>query len=308
MIDEALILSEGHTASTDYFLLPYLNALGYSINLIDTRYLPNHFGFKDNLKLIVISRYISQAWLNRLKNRSQDCKLVYFIDDDLWDLTALNHLPWLYRWKIYSKAFRYRTQLQNSGAELWVSTAYLANKYQQFKPKLITPNYSAYSIQQTPVHICYHGTGSHQREIQWLFAIITEIQSQLPYTYFELFGHRYLHSQWSALPRVSILYPMNWTNYLAFTATQQRQIALAPLLPSPFNAARGITKFYDYARMQAVGIYSNVEPYRSFIRHNIDGFLIDNQIQDWIESILLLATNSLKRQQMLAAILQRIHN
>ncbi|MGK3539499.1 hypothetical protein ACSLOP_30130, partial [Escherichia coli] len=40
--------------------------------------------------------------------------------------------------------------------------------------------------------------------------------------------------------------------------SQQADIGLAPLLMSKFNAARGGVKFYDFVRMGAAGIYSNV--------------------------------------------------
>jgi hypothetical protein len=82
---------------------------------------------------------------------------------------------------------------------------------------------------------------------------------------------------------------MRWENYLTFTASQPADIGLAPLLPGAFNAARGAVKFYDYARMGAAGIYTDVEPYRGFVRNGVDGLLLPNEPQRWIDAIAALA-------------------
>jgi hypothetical protein len=99
---------------------------------------------------------------------------------------------------------------------------------------------------------------------------------------------------------------MNWSNYLSFTATQTRDIALAPLLEGAFNAARGPTKFYDYARMDAVGLYSDISPYRGFIRDGIDGFLLNNEPALWTEKLLVLAHDEQQRKLMSEQIKQRL--
>ena len=87
---------------------------------------------------------------------------------------------------------------------------------------------------------------------------------------------------------------------------QHRDIALAPLLSGGFNAARGPSKFFDYTRMVAVGIYSNVEPYRGFIRHDVDGILLDNDRDAWVEAIISLVSDEAKRKGLIAGAQNRI--
>ena len=48
-------------------------------------------------------------------------------------------------------------------------------------------------------------------------------------------------------------------------------------------------KFYDYARMGAAGIYTDVEPYRGFVRDGVDGLLLPNEPARWIDAIAGLA-------------------
>jgi hypothetical protein len=131
------------------------------------------------------------------------------------------------------------------------------------------------------------------------------VQARSGDVHFELFGTHAASKLLRRVPRVSVLHPMSWPNYLAFTATRKRDIALAPLLPGAFNAARGPTKFYDYARMGAVGLYSNVSPYREFVRHDVDGLLLDNEPAAWIEAVLALASDEHRRMAMAAAATQR---
>jgi hypothetical protein len=303
---KALFLSEGHTATTDYFIVPYLESRGYEVSLLDSRFFSTYFDSK-HYQLFVISRYLTDKQLSFLeKNTPSQLKIVYFMDDDLFDFHVLRGLPWLYQWKIFTKAIRHRMRLQKLCDEIWVSTPYLAEKYAHLQPKLLSPMLSGKTREnKAAVQVCYHGTASHQQEIDWLLPIISAVQSRTENIHFELFGSRKVAKTFRQLPRVSVLHQMSWTHYLAFTSMQKRDIALAPLLNNRFNAARGATKFYDYARMNAVGIYSNVQPYQGFIQDDVDGFLLDNQPEKWIEKIVDLANDVQKRQQMIQAIQNR---
>lgn len=305
----AVILSGGETPTTDYFLKPYLAQLGFEVSLLDGSCEPMESAFDaQRCRLVVISRYVSGCWLAALERlRLQGAKLVYFMDDDLFDLAALQGLPWRYRWKIFSQAWVHRNRLLRLCNEFWVSMPYLAEKYARFKPVLLGPLPSALMIAQKPcVRVCYHGTASHPREIEWLLPVIDQVQTRTGAIHFEMFGGRDVAKRFGGLPRVSVLHPMVWQNYLAYTAGHRCDIALAPLLPGKFNAARGPTKFYDYARMGAAGLYSDVAPYRGFVRDGVDGLLLDNDPELWIEAILALAEDVEKRAALAAAARQRL--
>lgn len=127
----------------------------------------------------------------------------------------------------------------------------------------------------------------------------------MDHVHFEVFGAPAVNAALKRLPRVSVLQPMTWPNYLSFTASQRRDLALAPLLPSAFNASRGPTKFYDYARMGAVGLYSDRPAYRGFIEDGVDGLLLDNDPALWVDAILDLVADSAKRAAMASAVMRR---
>lgn len=305
----AVVLSEGATASTDYFLFPYLAGLGYEAVLVDSRHsLPASLDFS-RCGLLVISRYVQSRWLPVLKQLGlRGVRLVYFMDDDLFEARALCHLPWRYQWKIISRAWFYRSELFALCAEFWVSTDYLVEKYARLNPVLLRPVATLQTLQNpVSLHVCYHGSASHSQEIEWLIPIVHSVQAQVEHIHFEFFAARGIGRLLKNIPRVSVLQPMSWPNYLAYTASQRKDIALAPLLPGFFNAARGATKFLDYARMGAVGIYSDVAPYRGFINEGVDGILLANDPRLWVDALLELARDNAGRHEMAAAVKRRAY-
>lgn len=305
----AVILSGGETPTTDYFLVPFLERQGYAVSLLDGGCEPMASSFHaQRCGLVVISRYVSSSWLGALQRlHQQGTKLVYFMDDDLFDLVALGGLPWRYRWKIVSRAWWHRSRLMRLCDAFWVSTPYLAQKYARHRPVLLEPLPSERTVSaRHTIRVCYHGTASHPQEFEWLLPMIRAVQERSDDIHFELFGGRDVARRFAGVPRVSVLHPMNWSNYLDYTAGHSCDIALAPLLPSAFNAARGPTKFYDYTRMGAVGLYSDVAPYRGFVREGVDGILLDNEPLLWVEAILALAHDGGRRLALATAARQRV--
>ena len=222
------------------------------------------------------------------------------------DAQAQVGLPGDYAKKIQQLATARRALFEKLCSEFWVSSEYLANKYSSWQPKVIKPSASAADLaQQARISVCYHGTASHKAELQWLVPIIKRIHGSQTHVCFEVSGDHSVNKLYRDIPRVAIFHPMSWPNYLAYTSSSHQDIALAPLLNGAFNAGRGPTKFFDFARMGAVGIYTDVEPYRGFIRHGIDGLLLANDPQLWANTMVELANDAPRRGQMAAAARER---
>ena len=82
----AVVFSEGRTASTDYFLFPYLEHQGYQTTLVDSRVVPSGRFPVDGCRLVVISRYLPRRWLRIVEGLCrQGVNVIYFMDDDLFD-------------------------------------------------------------------------------------------------------------------------------------------------------------------------------------------------------------------------------
>jgi len=298
----ALVLSEGATASTDYFVLPYLKKLDYSTVLRDARLAAMEVDELRGFQLVVISRYLPRKWKQALRSfREAGGRIVYFMDDDLFDMRALKGLPARYQWKILRFALLQRGELERLCDEYWFSTPYLAHKYPQLNPVLLEPVPSVSLLMSSPaVQICYHGTASHAAEFEWLLGVMGAVQQRSQVTHFEIFGGPKLRRLYAGVPRVSVVQPMSWPDYLARTGCVRRSIALAPVLASTFNAGRGYTKFFDYARLGAAGVYSDVAPYQGFVRDGVDGVLLKNDPALWSEVILGLAADADRREKIAA--------
>jgi hypothetical protein len=285
-----VVLAEGRSPSGDYLLGPWLAARGLPLVHLDSREHPAADALREG-DLVVLVRYAPAAWRRALqRRRAALAGLAYFMDDDLLDASAHAGLAPPYARKLGTLAASQRRWLEAHVDAFWVSTPALAAKYASLRPQLIplAPP-PALLAPRAAVRIAYHGTASHGAEIEWLHAVVAGVQARCPHTEFELFGEHPVHRRYRELPRVAVLHPMRWENYLAYTATHPAAIGLAPLLPGPFNAARGAVKFYDYARMGAAGVYTDAEPYRATVRDGVDGVLLPNDPQRWIDTLVALA-------------------
>lgn len=252
---------------------------------------------------VVIVRYLTPAWRKAIERaRDRLAGVAYFMDDDLWDRAAWQGLPRDYQRRLSDRALRHRPWVERHCDALWVSTEALARKYAAGSPRLIplAPD-AALLAQVDAVHVAYHGTASHAAEIEWLHPVMAEVLDRCPQVHFEVFGDRRVSSLYRELPRVTVLHPMRWPNYLDYTRATRRQIGLSPLLPVPFNAARGAVKFYDFARMGAAGVYSAVAPFKDFVRDGVDGLLLPNQPALWADAIAELAGDPARTSALSAA-------
>lgn len=300
------VLSTGDSASIKYILEPYLRNLGLSVQYIASRPQPS-FQNSFNCSLLVIARYIDSAWQPALQRfRKDGGRIIYFMDDDLLDPTVTKSLPKHYAKKIWDLAASKREFLEKNCQEFWVSSPYLARKYAHLNIKLLELRPPVEIFSRHPsVTVCYHGTASHVEELAWLPPIISAVNASREEVHFEIFGDHQINKKYRNISRVSVIHPMSWQNYLAYTASVRRDIALAPLLPHPFNKGRGATKFFDFVRMGAVGIYSNVSPYRDFVRDGVDGILLPNCSSAWISAIIELSRDSERRNAMANAARER---
>lgn len=291
------------TPSTDYLLCPELHEQGLSLHMDkNTGLLVGVNRANHNPEMLLICRYVNAKQLQCLSEQKRlGIKVVYFMDDDLFDPAVWTGLPWRYQWKLFRWAYSYKRQILALADEVRVSTAYLFNKYSHLQPKLVqaktSPKTSTTQHDQA-VLVCYHGTASHQAEFKWLLPIMQEVLQRGPHIHFELFGDQRINHLYKDLPRTAVLHPMTWPQYLAYTQTRQADIGLAPLTPIPFNAARGAVKCMDYARMGAVGVYSDVPAYNQEVSHDHDGLLLPNSPALWVQTILDLADNPSHRARM----------
>jgi len=301
-----VVLEEGATPSGDYILHPWLTRQGPAVLRLDARQAPA--GQLAAGDFVVVLRYLHPAWKKAItRQRAELAGLAWFLDDDLLDPAALAGLAPAYVRKIRSFATAHQGWAAEMGVQWWFSTEALGRKYSALAPRVLPLAPPAALCASRPgVKLVYHGTASHGREIEWLHPVIAAVQAQRDDTHFELFGDLAVNRLYRDLPRVAVLHPMRWESYLAHTRSTQADIGLAPLLPGAFNAGRGPVKFFDYTRMGALGLYSELPPYAGFVRHGVDGELLPLEPGAWVEAIHRWAGNAAGRQARSEAARRRL--
>ena len=246
---------------------------------------------------------------------------IYFMDDDLLDRRVLLDIPLGYAFRLWYKAISRHKRILSSSAKIWVSTPYLAKKYAEWNPRQLLPVVSGPLLERSwllpssnsslssdfqAVRICYHGTWSHRDDMKWLAPVMAEVQWLCSNTVFEVMGGDRVARIFRGIPRVTVLPTMSWPDYLHHTQTVRQDIGLAPLRDTLFNRGRGPIKFFDYARAGAVGVYSSGPAFSEFVSHGVDGFVLQNDPDLWVERIVDLVNSPQLRQSMADAAWQKV--
>lgn len=298
------IVEEKWNPSTDYFVLPELGKGEGEVVRANFSQCPT----PDELDgaTVVFVRYVPKAWARLVESvRPRLKSLIIFLDDDLLDVKASAGLSWSYRLKLLRlTAFRKRW-LREQGVELWVSTPFLVEKYREWGPRLILPT----PISETPSltrRFFYHGTASHLAEIHWLRPIVEAVVRNDEKFSFEIIGDHEINRLYRDIPRVTVTHPMSWTSYQEFLAIPGRHIGLAPLLDQPFNRGRTYTRFFDITRCGAVGVYPQDGIYTEVVTDGVEGRLVEQRPEAWVEAILEIGEDESRRQKMLSNAQTRI--
>lgn len=309
-----LVLEQGQTPSGDYLLMPWLAPRARQLCRVDAR-LPPPAGCLQAGDFVVVSRYLPPAWRRLLDGRLSSLSgLAWFLDDDLLDPQALAELPRDYARKLKQLALDLRPWFDQAGAQRWYATEALARRYPEPAGRVLPlapgaglrpPAAGRPAPADGLVRIVYHGSASHARELAWLLPILREVQQQCAHTHLSLIGDLSVNRLFRDLPRTSIVHPMAWPNYLAYTQATVADIGLAPLLPSRFNAGRGAVKFFDHARMGAFGVYSDLASYAGWVRPEVDGVLLPNEPERWVARLVALAQAPDERLALAQAAVQR---
>lgn len=310
MLPPTIVVHQGANPSTDFFVAPALADQSGELRSFSFLQTP------DSAELagatVVFVRYVSPVWKAFLKCHPA-ARVVFFMDDDLFDWRAFRGMPWHYQRKLFRLAWRHQRWLKSVGAELWVSSPWLAQKYADWNPQVLEPRnpHVLPAPQPEPAMktVFYHGSASHLAELEWLVPVVEQVLAARNDVCFELIGDRKVRDRFAHLYGVQVVHPMSWPAYKTFIQRPGRTIGLAPLLESPFNAARAPTKFYDITAAGAVGIYADTPVYRRLVEHDKSGILLPMDSQKaWVGAVLRLLAKPDEREGLLFTIKSQIRS
>ena len=295
-------MEERANPSCDFFVIPALTAQRLSY----TRCLFHELVQAHALRnaIVIFIRYVPSPWQKLISaQRATIRHVIFFMDDDVLDVASFAGMPWRYQLKLLRLSASRAAWLQQY-ARLWVSTAYLQQKYAHWQPRLLLP--TSIPIEDNVTRIFYHGSATHQADIDWLFPVIAEVLQSNKQLSFEIIGGQHIYRQYKKLPRVTIVHPMSWPSYQSFISKQHYHIGVNPLVNTQFNKARSYTKFFDITRCQAVGIYSPNSSCADVVTHLHEGLIVDLKPAAWVEALLNLANNKALRSQLLMNAQQKV--
>ena len=282
-----LVVQNGPSPTTDYYLAPRLPAAV-------TRYAElsdagRGVTARDG-ELVVFCRYVNAGWLDWLEHHRQALAgVVLFLDDDFDMVLRSSSVPLSYRWRIWKRHHRHLRRMARLVDELWVSTEVLSDRYG--RRCLLLPPVPPELPARPPGHpveptIAYHATRSHRAELAWLAPILARVLDRVPEARCHIIGFPEKDRAPADLPRTRLTGQMPWPDYRRFANDLSADVALAPLLPKPLNDARSEVKAFEMARLGAAGIYSDAAPYRSLVRHDVNGLSLPLDPGAWEQAIM----------------------
>ena len=290
------LVEEQPNPSTDYYILPAVMNTGLRVVQCGFRDLPAPAELDG--AVVVFVRYVPATWAKLVEAvRPRLRALIFFMDDDVLDVHASVGMPWHYRLKLARLSAWKAGWLRRQGTELWVSVPFLLEKYAEWNPRLVLP--SPVSPPSDVRRVFYHGSATHLAEVRWLRPVMEEVLRKDERISFTIVGGRNVFRLYRGIPRVTTVHPMKWPAYQHFLAKEGRHIGLAPLLDLPFNQARSYTKFFDFTRCGAVGVYSPGGECAGVVSHGVSGLVVKLDQEAWVNAILDLARNEPLRQSLL---------
>lgn len=296
------VLAPGHIPTVDFYLTPRLQGIAPdSIFRVDSRRFDARANDWPVGTFVVVVRHASGDWLRFLeRERHRWCGVAYLMDDDIPGAWRCGDVPLDYGLWTTGRYLLARHGLAQVCDRIWVSTAALQARCAPTPTTVIEP------LPWEPGRDAalagsrrwgYHGTHVHAREMRWLVPVVAEVQRQVPEAEFEIFGGRGVAHWFRGIPRVRVLQPKPWPDYVTHCRDSDLAVGLAPMLPGRFNAVRSHTKVFDIARCGAVGIFSAREPYAP-LRAEAGTALLPDEQSAWVaETVRLLQDDALRIAQ-----------
>jgi glycosyltransferase involved in cell wall biosynthesis len=244
-----------------------------------------------------------------------DRRTVYENDDDIWHVTPENPA-----FSTYAEGTEVREAVKrycDTASLITVSTPLLGDLHREMVDNRVQvevlPNYIPEWVlnlqnddRKGHPRIGWVGGSSHLRDLQVMGSSLHRFMQRNPEWYCFINGvdfrdkvktprERTFHIPWIPVVRRPNLY----------YRTVDFDIGLAPLLDTQFARSKSYIKALEYAARGCVVVASDVEPYRQFIRHGENGFLVkQGQEHEWLKYTTMLANDEDLRLKMKAAALE----
>jgi glycosyltransferase involved in cell wall biosynthesis len=96
-------------------------------------------------------------------------------------------------------------------------------------------------------------------------------------------------------------YQFNYAAYATTVVAAAPDVLVAPVGRTRFEASKCPNKYLEISAAGAAGVYSNAEPYTSYVRDGVTGLFADDNVEAWVGAITRLLDDSQLRANISSA-------
>lgn len=217
--------------------------------------------------IVIIFRYISPGLQARLL-ADDSSRIWLFLDDDVFAVDEVNHLPDDYVRRL--QAYRSATlePLLQRAERILSPSQQICDRANGISATLVPPAmiYPWATLdhhnrrQDDPFKIIFSGSRSHLSDLGAIAGELRAGLDQNPHWHLTTFLGANAPDELK-VPNASHIAPLNWPEFQQFVLANKFHVAVCPLQPTAFNAARSETRIFDNAAFGCAALYGDAAPY-----------------------------------------------
>jgi glycosyltransferase involved in cell wall biosynthesis len=263
----------------------------------------------EQAKVAVVQRQCTRQNFEALKKmKSMGLKLVYDLDDNVWNLPSHNPAK-----EVFEQMRQGFSICANVCDLVTVSTEALRGAVKVHAPEIakkveVVNNGIDFTLFQVPkipksdngmVTIGWAGSNTHSGDLAEVWSLLPELHKEYENVAFEIVGEKPPEGWDENTPR---LHNRRWIPTSMFPArwgTWGWDIVLAPLQDNQFNRSKSNIKMLEAAAVNAPCLVSEVRPYQDFCEHDSElKFLLCANRHQWKKKLRELVNETEKRKYL----------
>ena len=273
------------------FLQPSFNWINHSYGF------PNGHPYLQEADIIWVQRASHETFPDLFQGlRSQGKKIIYDLDDTLWDIPASNLSH-----RFYGKKELRKVEAVMKSCDCLTTSTVPLQKFLQSKvdvPVFLMPNHVWHQehpikIPNEKLKIGWAGSYTHAGDFDHY---LVDVLRNLPKDKVDFYTFGYNPQFFKSFSNFT-----NWVKFEEYHDTFMKMnwdIGIIVAENNMFNRCKSNIKYFEYSQARCASIACSTFPYVHTIEHGVDGFLIENKKRDWKEYIYHLIEDEKFRLEM----------